>query len=357
METIINSEIRTGIKSELKIEATLLGSLYIKATNSYPLVLKIGDIKIDAFKTFVIEKFSNLFNDNIYDLEFVTKSKSYKPKEHLFVIDENIFVVINEDFFEKYVLIFYCKRSNDEILDQLKNAAIANITKEEIDGKIFLLVSENNRLRLRNFSVKHFELDVSKNYNDNFLSFHAKAIDRLSKPNSKGLLLLYGLSGSGKTTYIKYLTTQIKKRIIYVTPELANQLASPEFLKFLMSYPNSVLVIEDGENLLASRKNSSNPVITNLLNLSDGLLSDCLNIQIICTFNMPLHHIDKAFLRKGRLIDLYYFDKLEGKKTQYLLKELGHDVEVNTPLTLAEIFNFDNTEIIETEQVKIGFKR
>ncbi len=172
------------------------------------------------------------------------------------------------------------------------------------------------------------------------------------------MLLLFGVSGSGKSTYIKCLASLINKRIIYVTPELAEQLASPGFLKFLMSYPDSVLVIEDAENLLMSRKNCSSPVITNLLNLTDGLLSDCLSIKIICSFNTSLNFIDKSFLRKGRLIDLYYFDKLEVPKAQILLRELGHNVEISSPLTLAEIYNYSDADSInESTQTKIGFKK
>jgi ATP-dependent 26S proteasome regulatory subunit len=44
-----------------------------------------------------------------------------------------------------------------------------------------------------------------------------------------------------------------------------------------------------------------NAGLINILNNSDGLLSDELCIKFICTFNAPLKDIDEALLRKGRL--------------------------------------------------------
>ena len=42
--------------------------------------------------------------------------------------------------------------------------------------------------------------------------------------------------------------------------------------------------------------------MSDLLNISDGLLADFLHVQVICTFNHPLSMVDSALLRKGRLI-------------------------------------------------------
>ena len=107
---------------------------------------------------------------------------------------------------------------------------------------------------------------------------------------------------TGKTSYIRYLTSLIDKKMIYIPPEYAHKIASPDFLTLLIANPNSILIIEDAENIVEERDGYRNASVANLLNVADGLLSDCLNIQILCTFNAHISKIDKALLRKGRLI-------------------------------------------------------
>ena len=75
--------------------------------------------------------------------------------------------------------------------------------------------------------------------------------------------------------------------------------------------------------------------------MTDGLLGESLGIQVIATFNTDLKNIDKALLRKGRLTAIYDFKPLTVNKTNDLLKKLGHDIEVDNSLSLAEIFNFE----------------
>ena len=119
--------------------------------------------------------------------------------------------------------------------------------------------------------------------------------ERLAKENDKGIVLLHGLPGTGKTTYLRYLIGNLKKKVMFVSPSVAGNLMNPEFMDLLLDNPNSVLVIEDAENIIMDRKYSNQSSVSNLLNISDGLLSDCLNVQIICTFNSEL----------GWLITLY----------------------------------------------------
>ena len=109
-------------------------------------------------------------------------------------------------------------------------------------------------------------------------------------------------------------------------------------------------MIEDAEDLIISRDNDHNSKLSFLLNLTDGILGECIGIQIIATFNTNLKNIDKALLRKGRLTSIYEFKELEVKKTNALLNKLKHKIEVEKPLSLAEIFNF---EIDNNHQPKI----
>lgn len=135
---------------------------------------------------------------------------------------------------------------------------------------------------------------------------------------------------------------------------MADRIANPEFVPFLKDYPNSILIIEDAESILMKRNGSETSAVSNLLNLSDGLLSDCFNIQIICTFNTDLTSIDKALLRKGRLIAKYEFKELTVQKSNELLHSLGHDEIVKEEMSLAEIYNIHEREF-DLERKRIGF--
>ena len=124
-----------------------------------------------------------------------------------------------------------------------------------------------------------------------------------------------------KTTYIRHLTGLVKKEIIFLPNNMVDILATPEFIPFMMKYPNSILIIEDAEKVVRSRNGNGNETsVSNLLNLSDGILGDCLKTQIVATFNTDRQLIDKALLRKGRLIAEYLFDDLCVDKTNKLFK-------------------------------------
>ena len=85
-----------------------------------------------------------------------------------------------------------------------------------------------------------------------------------------------------------------------------------------------------------------NAGLVNILNISDGLLSDELCIKFICTFNAPLKDIDEALLRKGRLAARYEFKDLTTDKVNQLIKEESLDIPEQThPMTLAEIYNYE----------------
>lgn len=119
-------------------------------------------------------------------------------------------------------------------------------------------------------------------------------------------------------------------------------MTKPGFLPFLMQHPNSILIVEDAENIIHDRKDQNflpNQAVANLLNLSDGLLGDAMHQQIICTFNCDVKGIDPALLREGRLVIEHKFEKLSPENARRLCVELGVSTEdIHESISLAEIY-------------------
>ena len=163
---------------------------------------------------------------------------------------------------------------------------------------------------------------------------------------------------SHNTEYIRYLLTILKKDVIYLPPHMTASLSDPSFITFLMNYENSVLVLEDAENAIRSREESgSMSSVSNLLNISDGILSDCLKMQLIVTFNTEKTSIDQALLRPGRLIAEHKFEALSLEDTKNLVEHLNLEIEVTEGMTLTSIYNHTEKDSRKKPSKKIGFNR
>ena len=192
------------------------------------------------------------------------------------------------------------------------------------------------------------------NYGKGFSEFHSKFMERM-KNSKKGISLLHGTPGTGKTTYIRQIISDLNKmnkQILYVGPEMIESIIKPDFFTFLKNevsrqYMNGdennnfVLILEDAEKILAARDktNNSNSII-NLLNMSDGILNDILNMQIIASFNMPIAEIDPAVRRAGRLIANKEFNALDGENLKNALEFYEITDFIPTEATIGEIFAF-----------------
>ncbi|WP_373059356.1 hypothetical protein [Zunongwangia sp. H14] len=76
----------------------------------------------------------------------------------------------------------------------------------------------------------------------------------------------------------------VEKEVIFLPGQMAQNLDNVAMIKYLMGNPNSVLVIEDAEELIMSRKAQRNSNLSMILNITDGILGESLGIQIIATF-------------------------------------------------------------------------
>jgi hypothetical protein len=224
-------------------------------------------------------------------------------------------------------------------------------------NNIALVIQTPRGYDTTSFELPDQKLDIELGYGKGFKPIHEKIINTLNQKNGKGLVLLHGTPGTGKTHYLKYIASKIKdKRVLFIPPYLADFITSPEMTPFLIQNSNSILFIEDAERVITDRNNGGANGVSNILNITDGILSDILKIQIVATFNMDKAKIDSALLRKGRLIAEHKFDALPIEDANNLIKHLGKNYVTTKPMTLTEIYNLEETEYkSEDKYSPIGF--
>ena len=126
--------------------------------------------------------------------------------------------------------------------------------------------------------------------------------------------------------------------------------ASPEAIGFWLDLAEeakheqrNVLVIEDAEALIQARDDvdaGQGGLVSTLLNLSDGLLGNVLNLHVIATINTDYENIDEALLRPGRLRSYYEFEKLNHVQAIRLANHLERKLPENDrEYTLGEVYN------------------
>lgn len=325
------------------------------------------------FKDMVIkkERLSDLVKCTDYHpVGFDRKNNHFYEREVCYFYPKSeLFIVANEDLSNEYdktlfesgflkVEHIYYDPTNEHSLNNVREFFNEYLEKYvSSESKILLLLKEGRDLVFKHQGIKPYALDLKTMYNDSFMGVHTKIKEELSQ-SKKGVVLLHGLAGTGKTNYIKWLTAQIPdKDFIFVPNNMIGELAKPEFMSMLIEQKNSVLVLEDCENYIAERVGGGNQtdVVGIILNIADGILSDVLECQFICTFNADLMDIDHALLRRGRLIAEYQFGKLSVEKCNEYLKSIGKDKQVDKEMTLAELTHLDEKEYKAVDDKKVGF--
>lgn len=293
-----------------------------------------------------IIKIERATDESVYDINFGCS-------EVLLILKKGFMLsVINC----KIDLIYGPKISDAERSEVIK--LVDEFQIADSSSRVFHMIQQSSGyFELADFDVKPFEIDIHSHYNDDFQIIHNQIIRSLSNKDKNGLILLHGKYGSGKTYYIRHLISNIERKFIYFPASMINLISSPEFLPFISRQPNSILILEDCESLLVHRENglSNASALSNLLNLGDGLLSDALSINVICTFNAGIKKIDDAILRKGRLLARYEFRELELSKTRALAQKIGKNANIEHPMTVSDIYNLDETSFENKPVKRIGF--
>ncbi len=202
------------------------------------------------------------------------------------------------------------------------------------------------------YDYKQLDVDIDKNYNDDFKKPYEKICSIIEEDNKSSLMLFYGEPGTGKSSIIKHLIAKYKsKEFIFLDGSLLANVGQDKIMSYFLENNNTIFILEDCEKVLVNRDHYNNPVISILLNITDGIISDVLGIKLICTFNTSINQIDKALTRKGRLSLKYEFKPLAKEKAA---KILGH--EVNKDMPLSEIYyEEDENDFSKETSKRIGF--
>jgi len=328
-------------------------AVYIYHFGKLPSVNFIGNV--DGEKSFrkFLEVYPALIRYRYQCRYFAQSTKNYEFDQTILVLTNNTVVDIEQGT----VQIFHDGTAEDFIKDFTAMVLPFRERPKKRPREINLIVAGSRGLELRSMEVKKIKLDIDLFYEEGFRGVHSVILQRLRRKGDKGIVLLHGLPGTGKTSYLRYLIGCIRKRVLFVSPSVAENLTGPALMDMLMSNPDTVLVIEDAENIVRDRRSSGDSSVSSLLNLSDGLLADFMNVQLICTFNSPLTTVDPALVRKGRLIARYEFGKLGVARGTEIRKRLGIGTPVQEPMTLAELVHGKDENSISPAVEITGFHK
>lgn len=354
----IKLEDKTAVETFCTSDGLSLQSLFFAVFNEFPSLYTYKSDEAHSSYYFdtkgILWDLKNLYGEDDVQLVVYTLFNLQTEEEdtglNLYLKKEGLFARVEKSPSESYIL--YRNGSEAEV-EKLTEEFKKFYKKPSLPPNNVYTVAYDNSFYLNKLPTKDFsELDILKNYNDDFVKENEIIKKFVEAENESGLMILHGDKGTGKSTYIRHLiSANPEKKFVYIPANLVNMLSQPNFSSFLMTLQDHIIILEDCEEAIKDRKANGSPAaVSLLLNLTDGLLSDGLGLKFICTFNDDVKNIDTAFLRRGRLVSKYEFKPLVAEKANALLEELYGDKFDNgeyeispttdKDLSLADIYHF-----------------
>lgn len=323
--------------------------IYQKLYYNYPIIINISDPSCSVI-------------NNKLNLKEVKHYPECSPQERAIIqnIAEKYNGIIRNIYFsdcvftEEFIIrngYLYCDHSNATRLSKELNAFCPSINKI---ANVKYVAFANHGISINYFDIKEYKGNIALNYNDDL---PLDTINDIIKKDRSSISILHGIPGSGKTSLLRYVINNNKDLNFYwLDTNMLSGMTQSSFVNFILNNRNAIYILEDCENLLTKRDDSNNNLLSYVLNISDGMLGDSLNVKFICTFNTDLDNIDPALLRKGRLALKYEFKELTSDKVEQLAKSLNINISENKSMPLCDIYNYQTDNgVNKKEYTKIGF--
>lgn len=195
---------------------------------------------------------------------------------------------------------------------------------------------------------------VRENYTpDAIASFDLISTELRAQAPVGRLAIVEGPPGTGKSFFIRGLIDDVEGAIFLLIPaDMVSMLGSPALIPVLLSIKEGsslpiILVLEDAEQALAPRMGDNIAHVSSLLNFSDGLYGELLDIRVIATTNTPKAKFDEALLRDGRLITHAHIGPIYRDRAEAVFRRLLKDPSAELPedvKTLAGVYKAARTK-------------
>jgi len=304
------------------------------------------------------------------DFESIIKAKSinklteYIPSEDNYLVNQKVLVSIKDDIYCSYILIdmmsenclvndvifFYKNESDEGFIEKIISEICNCVIDYENDINKFNTISFiSNYIELDPFFVDIDSIKIEGRYNEDIIK-KAQKLQKKIRKSSKGISVLCGDRGVGKTTLAKHICSKIDRMTIFIPNNMVDlTINSPEFKNFIKKFEKVLIVIDDCE-FMSSHLIKMNPFTNNIIQLVDGFLSDNLNLQFILIFNDCEDDIDENILDCNNLLDIIEVESLDSELATELSKSLGYNKKYKESTHLIDVVRNKKMDKIE----KIG---
>ena len=310
-------------------------------------------------------------------------SKLFNKVMSGYILDKNVFteiipdseeVIINDKMLAKlddrcYLSYVVADRNMDNsFIDSITfyyegtYSGIQEIVEELNECILDYCEDDSNKLNTIGISANGLEIEPinMKEDNDNMDLFYSaptfkrvdKAIKGIKKAD-KGLTILHGERGTGKTSIINYIASKLDRIVIFIPSNMIEHtINNPEFRKFIKKYEKPILVLDDCEIFFSDLYSRSTPFTNNILQMVDGFLSDTMNVNIVAILNIEDEdEIDPSLLECNNLIEVVEFEPLSEEEANELAKHLGSSKKYKSGSKVIDIIKKRNN----LESIDIGF--
>lgn len=320
--------------------------------------------KISIFNNYDIDKFIQFI-----DQKATTKniSKEIIPSGSEYIINERHFIKLDDIYisFTEYDnvsdlgyitdIIIYYKNGFDSIVNSfLESINEFTIGIENIgsDHKFNIVTLTSDGLQLEPIDLIDADYENIELYFNKRIIQQSNNLIKSIQKNKKGLTIIYGERGLGKTTLSNWISSKLDKITIFISSDMIDIINTSDFKNLIKKNKNSMIIIDDSEIYFSSNYTKSNILTNSILQMVDGVASDMNNIHIIVILNKKnIGDIDPVLLDCNNIIDTILVNRLDDSKVDKLCSHLKLKNKLKNPRLVDVIKNKKNI----SNSTQIGF--